>query len=154
MTQTRKEKGVAQLKQMLNRWEDMDGEFRQYISWRMETLKLIGAGNTSGLFAIAVFLTAGIRTDGIVGAGKFCLFLFFIGFGAFFLAYRTLYRCAGHIEDGLIAMRGGSDVSSKGVNESVSNAIDESERSGVLVMISTISFVVASVMAIVGLLLS
>ncbi len=154
MAQSRKEKGIAQLRKMLTRWQNIDSEFRQYISWRVETLRLIGAGNTSGLFAIALFLTTGARTGGIVGAAKICLLLFFIGFGAFFFAYRTLYRCAGHMEDCLLALRAGGDVSSSGVNKSVSSAIDESERSGVLVMVSTICFVVASVIAVVGLLLS
>jgi uncharacterized membrane protein YidH (DUF202 family) len=106
MAETRKEKGIAQLKQMLDRWEDVDGEFRQYVAWRTDSLKLIGAGNTSGLFAIAVFLTTGTRTGGMVAAAKICLFLFGVGFGAFFWAYRALHRCASFMEDGLISLRG------------------------------------------------
>lgn len=154
MAQSRKEKGIAQLKRMLTRWENEDGEFRQYVAWRVDTLKLIGAGNTSGIFAIAVFLTTGTRAVGVVEAAKVCLCLFFVGFGAFFWAYRTLYRCAGHIEDALIGLRAGSEIGSKGMNASVSLAIDYSERSGVLVVISTICFALASIIAFIGLLWS
>jgi hypothetical protein len=154
MAETRKEKGIAQLKQMLDRWEDADGEFRQYVAWRTDNLKLIGAGNTSGLLAIAVFLTTGTRTAGMVAAAKFCLFLFGVGFGAFFWAYRTLYRCASLMEDGLISLRAGSEIESKGVSASVSSAMDYSERTGVLVLVSTICFAVASIIAFIGLLLS
>jgi hypothetical protein len=55
MVETRKEKVIALLTKLLARWEGQDGEFRQYIAWRMECLKLVGAGNTSGIFAVAVF---------------------------------------------------------------------------------------------------
>lgn len=151
---TRKQSGIAQLKGMLTRWEEEDGEFRSYIAWRMDTLRLLGAGNTSGIFAVAVFLTTGTRTGGFIVAAKLCLILFFVGFGAFFLAYRTLYRCAGHIEDGLIALRGGSEISSNGVSKSVSSAIDESERSGIFVLISTLCFAAACIVAVLGLLWS
>jgi len=152
MAETRKQKGVAQLKRMATRWAEKDGEFRQYISWRAETLKLLGAGNSSGVFAVAVFLTTGTRTDGLLTAGKWCLMFFAVGFFTFFAAYRTLYRCAGHIEDALIALRHGSKIESAGVTSSVDSAITESERSGLLVMFSTGGFLVGLIIALIGLL--
>jgi hypothetical protein len=153
-TETRKEKGAAQLKEMIARWKEKDGEFRSYLSWRVDNLKLLGAGNSSGLFAVAVFLTTGTRTDGILTAAKACLTLFFMGFSLFFFAYRILYRCAGHIEDALVALRTGSQMTTNKVLTSITRAIDESERSGVLVLNSTICFVLASVVAFIGLLRS
>jgi hypothetical protein len=33
MANTMKEKGIAQLTDMLNHWEEKDSEFRSYISW-------------------------------------------------------------------------------------------------------------------------
>jgi uncharacterized membrane protein len=151
MAQSRKEKGIAQLKRMTARWANEDSEFRQYISWRAESLKLLGAGNTSGILAVGIFLTTGSRPAGLVLAAKWCLALFFGGFVSFFLAYRTLYRCAGSIEDALLALRHGSKLESNGVTTSVSNAINESERSGVLVLISTACFLVGIAIAFVGL---
>jgi hypothetical protein len=154
MAQSRKEQGIAQLKQMASRWVDEDGEFRQYISWRAETLKLLGAGNTSGILAVIVFLTASAKSaDHVVGA-KWCLVLFFVGFWAFFFAYRTLYRCAGSIEDALIALRHGSKIESNGVIKSISSAIDESERSGLLVLVATGCFAFGLTIAVISLLLS
>jgi hypothetical protein len=153
MAETRKEKGIKQLTQMLTRWENWDDEFRQYIAWRMDSLKMLGAGNTSGILAVAVFLTTGNSKAGwMLGVAKVCLILFFIGFGGFFFAYRTLYRCANHMEDGLLAMRAGGDVENKGVKESISEAIDFSEKSGVFVLVSTYCFAIGSVIAFIGLL--
>jgi hypothetical protein len=95
MTGSRKEKGIAQLKQMMDRWEDADGEFRQYVAWRTDNLKLIGAGNTSGTLAIAVFLTTGTRTGGMVVAAKLCLFLFGVGFVVRAVASEPLFIACG-----------------------------------------------------------
>ena len=74
MAETRKEKGIKQLTQMLTRWENWDDEFRQYIAWRMDSLKMLGAGNTSGILAVAVFLTTGNSKAGwMLGVAKVCL---------------------------------------------------------------------------------
>jgi hypothetical protein len=154
MAESRKEKVNAQLRKMLDRWEDRDSEFRQYVAWRTENLKLLGAGNTSGILAIAVFLTTGARIGGMVIIAKLCLLVFGVGFGAFFWGYRTLYRCAGHMEDGLITLRAGAEIESKSVGGSISRAADYSERTGMLVLISTICFALASFIAFLGLLLS
>jgi hypothetical protein len=91
---------------------------------------------------------------GVVITAKLCLILFFVGFSAFAFAYRTLYRCGGHIEDGLIALRTGIDIGNHGVKASVSRAAEFSEKSGVLVLVSTICFGVASILAFLGLLFS
>ena len=82
------------------------------------------------------------------------LLLFGVEFGAFFWGYRILWRCAGHMEDGLMSLRAGSEIESKGVSASISRAVDYSERTGMLVLISTICFAVASFIAFLGLLLS
>jgi hypothetical protein len=84
---------------------------------------MIGAGNTSGILAIAVFLTPGTRTAGVIFVAKVCLLAYAVGFGAFFCAYRLLYKTAGRIEDGLIALRRGRDC-----DGNVSKAIDQIEK--------------------------
>ncbi|MCP3386006.1 hypothetical protein NLM31_37060 [Bradyrhizobium sp. CCGUVB4N] len=86
MDDDQKRRGIAQFTDMLDHWEEKDGEFRSFVSWPSDTFKMIGAGNTSGILAIAVFLTTGTRTAGVLFAAKICLLIYAVGFGAFFCA--------------------------------------------------------------------
>jgi hypothetical protein len=149
MDEQQRKKGIGQLTDMLAHWEEKDSEFRAYVSWKSDTFKMIGAGNTSGIFAIAVFLTTGTRTTGVLIAAKLCLLIYAVGFGAFFCAYRLLYRTAAHIEDGLIAQRRGLDS-----DQSIVIALDKSKKMALPILISAGCFLVASLIAVIGLLFS
>jgi hypothetical protein len=146
---TVKQKGLAQLKDMLDHWSEKDSDFRSYVSWRSDMFKMVGAGNTSGIFALAVFLTTSTRTGGIVFAAKLCLIIYAVGFGLFVYAYRTLYRCVGHIEDCLISLRRGLPE----IDKAASVALDESQQTGMPIFSSVLCFFAASLIAILGLLI-
>jgi hypothetical protein len=149
-----KEQGIKQLKMLAVRWVNQDGEFRQYITRRLDMLKMIGAGNTSGALALAVFLTTGARTASLIIWAKVGVFIFFVGLGSFVLALRNLYRFEQDIEAVLMFLRAGSKPEAKEVKQELSNAIDRSERSALLIAVSLLPFVIGSIICFVALLFS
>jgi hypothetical protein len=149
-----KKKGIAQLQAMAARWTDQDGEFRQYVTRRIDMLKMIGAGNTSGALALAVFLTTGTRTAAIISGAKIALLLFAIGMGAFVIALRSLYLFESDFEAALLFLRGGKKPESTEVTTQITSAFDRSEQSGGLVVTSLWCFILASLICFVGLIFS
>jgi hypothetical protein len=129
-------KGIAQIKTMFSRWEDEDGEFRNYVARRVDTLKMVGAGNASGLIAIAAYLTAGTRQGLFAFVAKLLILIFSIGTGAFILAFRNLYHLELDVEDGLLLLRGGKEVDDTKVENRAEKVLDRSEKSGALVAIA------------------
>lgn len=149
-----KEQGVSQLQMLAVRWLNQDGEFRQYVTRRMDILKMLGAGNTSGALALAVFLTTGTRTASLIFWAKLGFFIFFVGLCAFVIAFRNLYRFEGDVEAALLLLRGGSKPQDKAVKTELENAIDRSEQSPWLIAASLVAFMVGSVICLLGVLFS
>jgi hypothetical protein len=154
MTPSSKDKAISQLKIQIGRWINQDGEFRQFISPRTDTLKMLGAGNTSGALSLAVFLTAGTRGASLIIAAKVCLCIFVIGLATFVMAYRNLYLFVSDVENTLLLLRKGDKMEDKLVKSKIEGAIDRSEKSGYLVASSVACFVLGSLICFFGLLIS
>jgi hypothetical protein len=144
--------GLSQLKTMVSRWEDHDGEFRQFTARRSDTLKMIAAGNTSGLLAVAVFLTAGTRTGPLLAEAKWAFGLFFVGVAAFFVSYRGLYRFEGDIEDALVLVRSNVGINNAGVEKILVTALKRSKRAPYGILISLICLIAGAIICAMGLL--
>jgi hypothetical protein len=122
------EHAAAQIKALVSRWEAEDGEFARFYTRRIDTLKMLGAGNAAGAVAVAAFLTTGTRAGEEVVAAKICLAVFFVGLAAFTFAYRLLYFFGCDIEDALTLLRSGQSIDSGKVKGFISAAAKRSER--------------------------
>jgi hypothetical protein len=123
---------TKQIKALVARWEDDDGEFARYYMRRSDTLKMLGAGNAAGALGVAAFLTSTTRTGKLVVPAKICLALFFVGLVAFIFAYRRLYFFGCDIEDALTLLRGGKTPDDGKVSEFISSAAKRSESVALL----------------------
>jgi len=139
---------------MLASWQHDDGEFRNFTKRRFEALKMIGGANASAMLAVAVFLTAGGRTGPAINSGKWCFGLFAMGFAAFMLGFRYLYRFEGDLEDALILVRAEVKATDASVTKMLGDAFVRSERGGIFVIVSLACFVIGGLWACVALLAS
>jgi hypothetical protein len=147
------EKGIKQFKNMIARWEEEDAEFNRFITRRSDTLKMLGAGNATGALALAAFLTTATRLGAVLVSAKICLFIFFVGFGAFVVAYRSLYNFGSDLEDALTLLRNGENVDSDPVETIITAAVKKSERSGVLNLTAFACLLFGGLWCCIGLLL-
>jgi hypothetical protein len=147
------EKAIKQFKVMIARWEEEDAEFNRFITRRGDTLKMLGAGNATGGLALAAFLTTAMRLGAVLVSAKICLLIFFVGLGAFVVAYRSLYNFGSDIEDALTLLRNGESVDSNCVETIITAAVSKSERSGALNLTAFACLLVGGIWSCIGLLL-
>ena|SRR5258705_13999271 len=111
-------------KQSVDRWVEKDGEFRQTLARRYETVKLIGSGHGAGLIAVAAFLNAKDSPQGwaLVGA-KACWIIFSLGVLMFCLSYYTVYRWESEVEKALFLRRIGTEWDNKNLKGVIQEAV-------------------------------
>ena len=146
-----------QLHQMLSRWKTQESEFRQFLSYRFDAIKFIGAGNATGLASLALFLTANASTSRplwIMIAAKVCFVFFALGTALAARAYSLLYRFGEDVEHALSILRTTEQSDEyhrvKGLIDQLSRT---SERTSPLLVRSIWLFIMGATMAVVGVVL-
>jgi hypothetical protein len=98
-----KSEGLVHQIYLAMRWQSTGGmSFKDYADVRIDALKLLGAGNATGLLGIAAFLAStGNKAHAAVVVAKVCICLFSLGIVFFGLGVWYMYGWRAALDDAL-----------------------------------------------------
>jgi hypothetical protein len=144
---------AAYLKTLTRRWADLPlRNPENYVDKNYDALKLVGAGNATGLIAISAFITSGTRSSNLMIGGKICLSIFAFGLVSFAASYFFLYHWSFQMDKArqiFGTKNGDADAS---FDKQIKTAAKSYAEAGRWATISIVCFCVAFLIAVIGIL--
>jgi hypothetical protein len=142
------------LKGLSERWADLPLRSPEsYVDRNYDALKLVGAGNATGVIALSAFITSATRSVGAINAGKACLLVFAVGVATFAVAYFFLYHWSHQMEHARQRLAQKKDLQEESFNRQTKVAAKSYYEAGRWAAISIGCFSIGFVMAILGVLI-
>jgi hypothetical protein len=142
------------LKGLADRWRESPPRTPEaYIDKNYDALKLVGAGNATGMILLSAFITSGTRAESAVNAGKVCFFVFALGVATFVVAYFFLYHWSHQMDRARLRLMQKKDLEDKEFNRQIRVAAKSYYEAGRWAAISIGCFCVSYLMVVIAVLI-
>lgn len=129
------------------RWVDAESDFRQHFSRRIDSLKVVGTSNTTGLLSVVVFLTTTHHAFADILSAKVCLGVFAVGICFYIASLLVYYFSEAGMAWALLHLRSHNKVDNVELEKLLVYVRDRSKFAGLCLIASFLFFSIGALTA-------